>query len=164
MKNLFKAPPGVSMTAPPAVSDPASETETASGGSAPRPDRHQLVRTAPNPDPGCDYVVRFELETTPSFAVGPLEFVVHYVPDKLVLDPTCLGDYLFALTQPEWSTLESLALAMRDDLVNELIPRWMEIAVSPAEASLETARHSVLLEDRQPHWDNPNLLARLNAL
>jgi 7-cyano-7-deazaguanine reductase len=54
-----------------------------------------------------------------------------------------------------------LALAMRDDFGNEVIPRWIEIVVSPSEANHETTRHSVLVEERQPRWDNPNLLARL---
>jgi 7-cyano-7-deazaguanine reductase len=115
----------------------------------------------PNPDPGTDYVVRFEMETTPSFSLGPLKFVTRYVPDKLLLKPACLGDYLHALTQPDWPTLESAALAMRDDFGNEVVPRWIAIAVSPSEANLEVARHSVLVEDRQPQWDNPNLLTRL---
>jgi 7-cyano-7-deazaguanine reductase len=115
----------------------------------------------PNPDPGTDYVVRFEMETTPSFSLGPLKFVTRYVPDKLLLKPACLGDYLHALTQPDWPTLESAALAMRDDFGNEVVPRWIAIVVSPSEANLEVARHSVLVEDRQPQWDNPNLLARL---
>jgi len=125
-------------------------------------DRRYLVHTEPNPDPGSDYVVRFEMETTPSFALGPLKFVARYVPDKLLLKPSCLGDYLHALTQPQWPSLEAVALAMRDDFGNEVLPRWIEILVSPSEASLEIARHSVLVEDRQPQWDNPNLLARLN--
>ena len=152
MKNLITplagSPPGSGMDAVPETS------------AAPR-NRRQLVRTAPNPDPGSDYLVRFEIETTPSFALGPLRFVTRYVPDKLLLEPSCLGDYFHALTQPEWPTLEAMALAMRDDLGNEVIPRWIEIVVSPARASLETARHSVLVEERQPQWDNPNLLARL---
>lgn len=123
--------------------------------------RRHLVRTDPNPDPGSDYVVRFEMETTPAFSLGPLKFVARYVPDKLLLKPSCLADYLHALTQPDWPNLEAVALAMRDDLSNEVLPRWIEIVVSPSEASLEIARHSVLVKDRQPQWDNPNLLARL---
>lgn len=124
-------------------------------------DRRDLMRTLPNPDPGTDYVVRFEMETTPSFALGPLRFLTRYVPDKRILEPSCLGDYLHALTQPDWPNLEAVALAMRDDFGNEVIPRWIEIVVSPSEANHETTRHSVLVEERQPRWDNPNLLARL---
>ncbi len=126
-------------------------------------DRRHLVRTAANPDTGSDYIIRFEMRTTPSFALGPLKFVARYVPDRLLLDPSCLKTYLHALTQPAWPTLEAMVLAMRDDLGNELIPRWLEIVVSPSEASLESARHSVLVEDRQPQWNNPNLLARLRG-
>lgn len=137
------------------TTEPVTRTQTVAQ------DRRVLLRTAPNPDPGSDYVVRLEMETTPSFALGPLKIVTRYVPDKLLLKPSCLDDYLHALTQPEWPTLESAALAMRDDLGNEVVPRWIAILVSPSEADLEAARHSVLIEDRQPQWDNPNLLARL---
>lgn len=124
-------------------------------------DRRLLLRTVPNPDHGSDYVVRFEIETTPSFSLGPLKIVVRYVPDKLLLEPASLSDYVHALTQPRWTSLESVVLAMRDDFGNEVIPRWIEIVVSPSESSLDIARHSVLVEDRQPQWDNRNLLARL---
>jgi hypothetical protein len=154
---------------PAAASAPLSETlpqpdigADAAIATTPRNRRH-LVATLPNPDPGSDYVVRFDVETTPSFALGPLKFIARYVPDRLLLDPSCLSDYLHALTQPDWPSLEALAVAMRDDISNEVIPRWIEILVSPSDASLKIARHSVLVEDRQPQWDNPRLLARLSG-
>ena len=161
MKTLIEAPTDtfaepLAGTLPQTTTQPAAATQTTAR------DRRVLLRTTPNPDPGCDYMVRFEMETTPSFALGPLKFVTRYVPDKLLLNPSCLSDYLHALTQPEWPNLESAVLAMRDDLENEVIPRWIEIVVSPSDTNLEIRRHSVLVEDRQPQWDNPNLLARLD--
>ncbi len=162
MKTLIEAP-GVSLSEP--LTPTVARTATAPFPERlPAPsDRRQLVRTVPNPGPGADYIVLFEIETTPSFSLGPLKFVARYVPDKLLLDPACLADYLHALTQPEWPTLEAVALAMRDDFGNEVIPRWIEIVVSPSDTNLEAARHSVLVEDRQPQWNNPNLLARLSG-
>jgi len=160
MKASIKSPTS-SLTAPLANTPPEGDTEPISETRAPPRDRRHLVRTVANPDPGSDYVARFEIETTPSFALGPLKFIARYVPDKLLLEPSCLRDYFHELTQPEWPTLEALALAMLDDFRNEVIPRWIEIVVSPSESSLEIARHSVLVKDRQPQWDNPNLLARL---
>lgn len=162
MKSLIKAPVS-SLSEPLSATVPETHTGPATERLPAPSDRRQIVRTVANPDPGLDYVVRFEIETTPSFALGPLKFVARYVPDKLLLDPACLSAYLHALTQPKWPTLEAVALAMRDDFGNEVIPRWIEIAVSPAETSLGIARHSVLVEDRQPQWDNPNLLARLGG-
>lgn len=159
MKNPIEGPATTSTP----LSETLAQADTgadAATRTAPRHRRH-LVAIVPNPDPGSDYVVRFDVETTPSFALGPLKFIVRYVPDRSLLDPSCLSDYLHALTQPNWPSLEALAVAMRDDISNEVIPRWIEILVSPSDASLEIARHSVLVEDRQPQWDNPRLLARL---
>ncbi len=160
MNTLIKAPTNL-LAEPLAGAVPLTITEPVTTTYTPSQVRRVLLRTVSNPDPGTDYVVRFEMETTPSFALGPLKFVTRYVPDKLLLKPSCLGDYLQALTQPEWPTLESAALAMRDDFGNEVVPRWIAIVVSPSKSDLEVARHSVLVEDRQPQWDNPNLLARL---
>jgi 7-cyano-7-deazaguanine reductase len=47
-----------------------------------------------------------------------------------------------------------------DDLNNELVPRWVELTVE-RDAPLP---HRVVIEDRQPNWDNPQLMARLRRL
>lgn len=153
--------PGTSLSEPLATEISGATTDPTARQNTNPLDRRELLRTMPNPDPTSDYVVRFEVESAPSSDLGPLNFVVRYVPDKVLLDPSYLSEYLRALTQPEWSCLEALALAMRDDFGNELIPRWIEIVVSPLNASLENMRHSVLVKDRQPQWDNPRLLSRL---
>lgn len=160
MKSLIK-PPAASLSDPLTTEVFGTTTDPTARQNTSPLDRRDLLRTMPNPDPISDYVVRFEIESTPSFALGPLKFVARYVPDKVLLDPSFLNEYLLALTQPEWPALEALALAMRDDFGNELIPRWIEIVVSPLDASIDNLRHSVLVKDRQPQWDNPRLLARL---
>lgn len=160
MKSLIK-PPAASLSDPLTTEVSGTTTDPTARQNTSPLDRRDLLRTMPNPDPISDYVVRFEIESTPSFALGPLKFVARYVPDKVLLDPSCLNEYLLALTQPEWPALEALALAMRDDFGNELIPRWIEIVVSPLDASIDNLRHSVLVKDRQPQWDNARLLARL---
>ena len=49
-----------------------------------------------------------------------------------------------------------------DDINNEVVARWVQITVSspdPTDSALEF--HGIVLEDRQPKWDNPALLSRL---
>ena len=53
-------------------------------------------------------------------------------------------------------------MTMLDDVNNELIPRWaqVELTAGPGDAG---DCHGVIIEDRQPGWDNPALLARHGA-
>lgn len=124
------------------------------------PEARPLLSTAANPDAHSDYVVGIEAETPLLPGLGGVRVALRYVPDKLILQPACLDGYLSALACPQWTTLEALALALQDDLNDALVPRWLELSIHPLEA-LSAVRHSVLVEDRQPHWHNPALLARL---
>ena len=127
------------------------------------PQARRLLSTAANPDTHTDYVVGIEAETPPLPGLGGVRVALRYVPDKLILGPVCLEGYLSALACPQWTTLEGLALALREDLNDALVPRWLELSIHPLEA-LSAVHHGVLVEDRQPHWHNPTLLARLAVL
>ena len=127
------------------------------------PQARRLLSTAANPDTHTDYVVGIEAETPPLPGLGGVRVALRYVPDKLILQPACLVGYLSALACPQWTTLEGLALALREDLNDALVPRWLELSIHPLEA-LSAVHHGVLVEDRQPHWHNPTLLARLATL
>ena len=67
--------------------------------------------------------------------------------------------YLAAFEQGSEKTLEQLAIAVLEDINNEVVPRWVQI-VATRDSGGETEQH-VLIEDRQPKWDNAALLARL---
>lgn len=111
--------------------------------------REELV-TRPSPDPRHDYLVDLVA------AAGPVTLRVRYVPDRLILDPASLARHAEGLT----GTPEAVALALLDDLANELVPRWLEVTAT-ADAPLP---HRVVAEDRQPAWDNPRLLERLERI
>lgn len=113
-----------------------------------RRDRLGLV---PSPDARHDYLV--ELRGEP---MAGTRLRVRYVPDLTVLDPTAFAAYLPDLAEVG-DGLEALALAVLDDLNNQLVPRWVEVAAE-RDAPLF---HRTLVEDRQPQWDNPLLLSRL---
>ena len=113
--------------------------------------RRDLLSTTPNPDARHDYLV--ELTGEP---MAGTRLAVRYVPDRVVAEPQGFAAYLGALSDVAGG-LEALALAVLDDLNNELVPRWAEVTAERT----EPLPHRVVVEDRQPNWDNPQLFARM---
>lgn len=108
-----------------------------------------LLRTAPSPDPRHDYLAGFD------GAVGDATIGVVYVPDRLTVTADSVAVWLAAF--PTDPAPEALALALLDDLNNELVPRWVRVAVRRD----RPLRCWAVVDDRQPTWDNPTLLAAL---
>lgn len=124
--------------------------------------RRQLLTADRNPGARLDYVVALEGGIPGDAAVGPRTVGLRYVPDKLVLQPAAFGRYLDALAAQTWGSLEDLAVTILDDVNNEVVPRWVQATVSlPDTRHAGVESHGVILEDRQPKWDNPALLSRL---
>lgn len=123
------------------------------------PKRREILSTTPNPGPDTDYVATLE-----SRVDGPPEgwsgsILLRYVPDKLILDADLFLDYTRALGRRSWPSLEDIAVAIQDDVNNELVARWTRITVeADTAAGSPLAGHSVTIEDRQPQWDNKALL------
>jgi len=60
--------------------------------------------------------------------------------------------------------LESVATVLINDLNNELVPRWVQIRIEiTPQPDAPALFHTVTLEDKQPKWSNPELLARLES-
>ena len=121
--------------------------------------RRGLLTTSDNPDSRLDYVVTL----SGRLGVGETARVaIRYVPDHTILEEGCFAAYLDALAETDWPTLEAAATAILEDLNNELVARWVQVTVSSeADGGVRGIEHAVYLEDRQPTWDNPALLARL---
>lgn len=113
--------------------------------------RRERLATAASPDSRHDFLV--ELRGQPT---SDIRLRVRFVPDLLVLHPAAFTAYLTELVILPGG-LEGLAMAVLDDLNNELVPRWVEVTAE-SDAPLF---HRVVVEDRQPQWDNPALIARL---
>jgi len=134
---------------------------------APRAERRGLLETAANPGTGPDYLSLLEGHAPGARA----RVTIRYVPDKRILTPAAYRRYLAALEAPgDMSrapevpeTPEALALMILEDMNNEVVPRWVQVVVAQesGEDAEGGARHVVLVEDRQPKWDDPALLARL---
>ncbi|HYG87602.1 MAG TPA: hypothetical protein VD978_15190 [Azospirillum sp.] len=110
--------------------------------------RRERLATSANPDARHDYLVTLSGEPQPGTRIE-----LRYVPDRWVLDPAGFAVYLGELATFTGG-LEALALAVLDDVGNEAVPRWAEVRA-------ERSAHRVVVEERQPTWDNPHLFARM---
>ncbi len=121
--------------------------------------RRSILTTRSDPDPRLDYIVTLggDIEN-----MSPTGVEVRYVPDRLIIEPLSFGRYLETLGGLAWGSLEEIAVTVLDDVNNETVARWIQVTVSahrPDASNVGT--HNVIMEDRQPRWDNPRLLARL---
>ena len=123
--------------------------------------RQSSLDPAPNPAPQLDYLCRLTGALTNGG--GTLEISVAYVPDRGVLTELGFAAYLATLADaPE--TMEALAVIVTDDLNNELVPRWVQVRIRRLTDQEESPiGASVLVEDRQPNWSNPELLNRMRG-
>ena len=125
-------------------------------------ERRALLVCERNPDIKLDYVISITGHMASHAEVDSSVIHLRYVPDKMILNPASFGRYLDALGTMPWETLEESAAAVLNDVNNELISRWLQVSISaPDQVHHGIDRHEVLLEDRQPNWDNAGLLSRL---
>ena len=125
-------------------------------------DRRSLLAVAPNRGGRLDYVVALEGRIPLAGDAEGTRVGLRYVPDKMVLQPRAFRAYLDTLAGGSAASREDLAVMILDDINNEVVARWVQITVSspdPTDSALEF--HGIVLEDRQPKWDNPALLSRL---
>ena len=134
---------------------------TAPADADPVRERRRMLLTSPNPRPGLNYL-GLHRQTLPDVALpagmpAPLTIAFRFVPDRLILDAQALPQYGVVLAAQEWTSPEALAAAAFDDLNNELVPRWLNLRLDAGDS------HRVVLEDRQPGWETPHLLDRLEV-
>jgi len=120
--------------------------------------RRAVLRLRDNARERIDFVVT--LATPLPVPVGPAaadpsaRLTLRYVPDREILEPACLDDYLAQLAAEDWAGPEDLAATLFDDVNNQLVPRWLHLALTAGAVRID-------LHDRQPEWDNPGLLSML---
>lgn len=125
-------------------------------------ERRTLLATEANPDVKLDYVVAIAGNIAAHSISESSTVNLRYIPDRTILVPAAFGQYLDALSAIQWQSLEETAAAILNDVNNELIARWVQVAISaPDNIHPGIDSHEVLLEDRQPNWDNAGLLSRL---
>ena len=120
--------------------------------------RRALLQTVSNSNQASDFLVLLEAPC----CEGQVQIRIQYVPDRWILPSTILQPYLAALPQGQCDQLEKLALTILEDVINELVPRWVQIVAS--EEVPQQGAHRILVEDRQPNWGNQALLAGVRQL
>ena len=125
-------------------------------------ERRALLIREHNPDIKLDYVISITGHMAAPGEVDSSAIHLRYVPDKAILSPASFGRYLDTMGTMAWETLEEGAVVVLNDVNNVLITRWLQVSISaPDQVHHGIDRHEVLLEDRQPNWDNVGLLSRL---
>ena len=119
--------------------------------------RRGHLAVSPNPDPAKEYVATIKGR----MGAGKIQVELRYVPDRDILDPVSFAAYLDVLGGMTRDSLEKAAVTIIDDINNEVVPRWARVVLSKINDDAAGGGHSVLLEDRQPKWDNPALISRL---
>lgn len=124
--------------------------------------RRNLLSVTANPEIKLDYTVTLKgrIGTTQETRQATIQLC--YVPDKFILEDSAFRQYLDSLSDADWQTFEELAALILHDLNNEVVARWTQVKVAKQSTQEGSERaHTVTIEDSQPHWDNPALLARL---
>lgn len=122
--------------------------------------RRGLLDAVPNPDRRLDYVSMLSGEIAPGTPIDGGQVSLRYVPDTLIIMPDNFGTYLTALNDLSWTSQEEIATTILNDVNNEVVARWVQVIVSSGALGTLEAHH-VMVEDRQPQWDNGSLLSRL---
>lgn len=124
--------------------------------------RRALLICDRNPDLKLDYVISITGHMANPGLGGSSAIQLHYVPDRVILRLASFGRYLDALGTMKWGTLEEAAAAVLNDVNNQLVTKWVRLSISaPNQVHRGIDRHEVMLEDRQPNWNNVGILSRL---
>jgi len=121
-------------------------------------ERRSLLASRDNPNKALDYIVTLE-------ALSPdktTRMSLRYIPDRLILQSDSFAPYIQALFNNGAQSIEDHAATLVEDINNELVTRWVQVVAF--EDKGQDSQHSVVLEDRQPQWNNPHLLSRLAAI
>ena len=102
-----------------------------------------------------DYLVTLKSETDAS----KTQIQLCYVPDKYVLNRISFEHYLSTLNQTNWQNLKHSPWKSSMILIM-VVPRWAQIVLNSANDKSSNG-HRVLVEDRQPNWENVSLLRHL---
>jgi 7-cyano-7-deazaguanine reductase len=114
------------------------------------PKNPDTVTVLRNPAPHHDYLIEWAGE-----APGGNGLKVRYVPDRDVITRQGWLELLDALPA---ENAEAVAITLLGKLDDMLLARWIEVSVFTENG------HRVVIEDRQPGWQNAVFLSRLAPL
>ena len=121
--------------------------------------RRRLITTKPNPDESIDYMVWLDENLIISEKIR-LEFNIGYVPDRQVLEDDAISAYLQAVREELVVSIEHFGILVFSDFNNELVPRWIQITLTrSATTNGYIKTHKLQFRDKQPNWNNQQLLS-----
>jgi 7-cyano-7-deazaguanine reductase len=118
--------------------------------------RRELLKPVTNPGGARDYVITLWAERLLLAPAGTTA-VLRYVPDRLILEPANFETYALEIGKITWESLEAVAVAILDDIANELVPRWAQVTLRAKSPN----GHEIAIEESQPGWRNEDLIYRL---
>lgn len=125
-------------------------------------ERRSLLEFQSNPDQTRDYVITLSGSMTNNSPDIRYDHNIQYVPDRTILVPESLNRYLMELNKRDGISLEEITTTILSDLQNQIVPRWVQVAIKMDIQSLDhIALHQATVEDAQPGWHNDELLNRL---
>jgi len=111
---------------------------------------------------------------------------LRYLPDRLILTSSAFSAYLVALpaalslapaaesapasvpvvpasaaSEAAEARLAALAAVVVEDVANEVLPLWLQLTLVSRPAGEGGSPWRLVVEDRQPGWDDPAWLARI---
>lgn len=121
----------------------------------------EALTSFPNPYRNKTYTVSITQEITlknQSFSFG-----LRYVPDKLLLNHEGLVGYLEQVLTHNDKKAEIMAHDILEDVMDQVVPKWIEVNFSHEENKFGQ-NVLITIEDRQPGWEDDDLLKRLPPL
>ncbi len=123
-------------------------------------ERRAMLASSPNPDRSLDYISVLSGQLSPQPDMAPHDVRLRYVPGSFILHPDAWQRYLAAIGSMTWDSMELMAVTMVGDTNDHLVPRWIEISLSSVRAGADM---QVIVDEREPGWNNENILARLDS-
>jgi 7-cyano-7-deazaguanine reductase len=124
-------------------------------------ERRALLIVSNNPDETLDYISGLQGTLLALYKEQQIVISINYIPDRLIVTSDSFANYLTALSEQQWQNLEELVTTILGDLSNQLVARWICVKGTASEKNCPDHKaHKVIIEDRQPDWNNSSLLSR----
>jgi len=126
--------------------------------------RRNLIRIVPSRVTSHDYLIDLSIRLTRDTISAPMTLIIRYVPDRDLIDDDAMHEYWRFIEAAAWSCASDMALAILEDLNNELIPRWVQVQLRNESKADYLQGMMITVEDRQPGWHNQYLLSRIGQV
>lgn len=123
--------------------------------------RRSILRINKNPERSLDYISVLSGRFTPVADTVEHHVRLRYVPASAILDANAWQEYLSCVGNLSWASIEELTAIIVADANDQLVPRWIEVSIT---AIRDGTEHWVIMDDKQPGWDNEDILARLDSV